>query len=992
MRRTVLVILCGLLASAAGVIRPADIASATPATPAPVGAPIQVPSVPVGPPPLPVVESSGTVAPGKLTEPAFVGGHDKGQSTLYDNGAGTRFSYWSFGDTLVVDNVTGATKRFIGNTGAQTTDTNLGDNVGTWAYDNLDTAGYPQEAFPLPPGYSPTDYRVWGGSVVADPANHRMLGIYHIVQGTSTSRGYGLATWNESTGKWTATAIANPTDASRPYVLWPESTRIFNTGMILRNGYLYTYGCYTSFRCSLARVSTSTPSAVADRAAWTFYTGTGGTGCAAGTWSSDINCAQPLASAERDLNGNPVAMLGGAAGMSVFWNDYTGTFMAIYTAPAAGHVLYAVANNLEGPWSAPGVIAEGAPPPVSGAVNYAGYAHPEFAEQNGKVQYVTYARYLGNLHGEFGLMKVTFGTAPATYQRRTTGEAYYGDSLGTRRISAAGPMSIDTTGTQPSSVDTYAWDRQGSIYAPGAATASTAAVVKVETQSSANQASLGGLVMRNSVSLAHNSLFTTSGRGYVALVAAPGGGVSLRWDSDGDQDLDSLLPASPNSVAMPVWLRLVRTGATTYEGLYSTSSTNGIDGTWTSVGTATVPTAAATQDVALVSAGPSASTVNRTVFSGFEIRPGWVSSWSTSVSLDTGGAGTTYQSGFQNQTVRNIVHTTVGGSSLRVRVSNAFGTSALALTKATVGLPATTGVPNLDAASVRTLTFGGQQAVSIPAGFELYSDPVSLAVPADQDLVVSLYFSGATGTPTWHRTALRDTYVYAGDRAADASGTGFITPSPQAWYFASAVDVRNDQSLGAIVALGDSITDGVGTSTDNRWPDKLFDRLAAAGTPRLGVPNAGQAGATIEAAAARLNRDVLSQSGAKTVIVVLGVNDLIDGSPLPAADIITHYRTIAAQARAAGIRVIATTITPLGVHMTSANEPIRQDVNAFLRATKEFDAVVDLDAILRDPATPTKIRTVWAAAEGSVHLNPTGSQVVADNIDLALLLQPPRSR
>lgn len=981
MRRLLLVVLCVVAAGLVPSVKPVH------AVPE---APTQVPTVASGPPPLPVVESAGTL--GKLTEPAFIAGHDKGQSTLYDNGQGLRFSYWSFGDTLV-DRPDPLSDYFIGNTAARTTDTNMNDNIGAWTYDNTDGAGHPHEAFPLPPGYSASEYRVWGGSVVADPANDRMIGIYHIIQGSpGTSRGYGLALWSEATQTWTATAIANPTDPARPYVLWPESSRVFNTGMILDGGYMYTYGCYTSFRCSLARVSVTNPAAVANRASWTFYTGAGGTGCAAGTWSADVNCAQPLQSAERDFFGNPVAMLGGAAGMSVFRNDYTGTYMAIYSSPGSGHILYSVAERLEGPWSAPGLIAEGAPPPVSGQVNYAGYAHPEFAEQNGKIQYVTYARYLGSLRSEFGLMKVTFGTTPATFQRRTTGEGYFGDSGGTRRISAAGPMAVDTTGTQPSGTETAAWDRQGSIYAPGAAVARTAAVVRIDGHSSTDPAALGGLVMRNSVSLAHNGVFTTAGQGYVALVSAPGGGVSLRWDSDGDQDLDSRLPATPNSVTAPVWLRLVRTGATSYQGFYSTNSTNGTDGTWTSVGTATVPTAAAKQDVALVAAGPSAAAVNRTVFSNFEIRPGWISSWTTSVALNTGGPGTTYQSGFQNQTVRNIVHSSLGGTSARVRVSNAFGTAPLVVSAATVGLPAASGMPNLDPASVRSLAFGGQASVTIPAGGEVYSDPVALTIPADQDIAVSLYFNAATGTPTWHRYALRDTYVYAGNRAADATGTGFITPSPQAWYYVSAVDVLNEQALGGVLALGDSTTDGVGTSSNNRWTDKLADRLAAAGTLRVAVANQGSAGAQVEGAPARLSRDVLSQSGARTVVVKLGINDLIDGSPLPAADIIAHYRTIASQARLNGMRVLVSTITPLGVHTTAANEPIRQDVNAFLRTTKEFDGLVDLDAALRDPATPTQIRTEWAAAVGSVHPNAAGHQVIADTFNLATLLQPPRTR
>jgi hypothetical protein len=582
----------------------------------PVRLAAQASVVPVAAAPLPVVETSGPL--GNLNEPGFIAGHDHGQSTLYDNGQGLRFSYWSFGDT-VVDRASPLSDLFLGNTAARTTDFSMGDNVSSWTYDNTDGDGNPHEAFPLPPGYDPAQWRVWGGTDVADPAHRRMIGLYHIVSGTTVDGGYGVAIWSETTGTWTPVPIANPTDTSRPYVLWPPGQPWFATGMLLDGGYFYAYGCFAQFRCALARVSASDLAAVADRSAWQFYSPvTTTSGCTTDTWSSNVTCATPVPSAEVDFFGQPVGMLGGAGGMSVFWNAYLGRYMAIYTRPVSNDVLYSVADRLGGPWSAPGLIAYGTP--GAAGVNYAGYGHPEFAEQNGKIQYVTYSRPLSTTSSRFGLLRVTFGTAPARYQRFASNEAYFADSGGTLRINAAGPTAIDTTGTQPDSTQTRNVDRQGTIYSPGAGVVGAAAVVHVDGQCCAGAPAAAGLVMRNSIPLAHNAIFSTAAQGYVTLVAAPGAGVSLRWDSDGDQDLDSRLPATPNAVSGAIWLRLTRTGATTFEGAYSTDSTDGRNGTWTTVGTATVATAATQQDAGIFAAGPDATTPHRAVFSAFAVR------------------------------------------------------------------------------------------------------------------------------------------------------------------------------------------------------------------------------------------------------------------------------------------------------------------------------------------------------------------------------------
>jgi uncharacterized protein DUF4185 len=591
--------------------------SATAAGAAPEGSrarAIRAAAVQASAPPLPTVATSGPL--GVLDEPPSVINHDKGQSVLYDDGAGQRFSYWSFGDTYV-DSATGS-DYWVGNTAARTTDLDMGDNVSTWAYDNVDAAGDPHEAFSLPPGYSPDEYRVWGGSMAADAQRQRIVAIYHIVDTAHDSQGYGVAIWTEATDRFEAVPIANPADAARPYVLWPAGGPAFNTGMLLDGGFLYAYGCYSTFRCSLARVPLADPAAVADRAAWRFHTAAGGTGCPAASWSSDLACARPLPSAELSVQGSPQPMLGGAAGMSVAWNDHLGRFLAIYTRPVSNDVVYAVADRPEGPWSAPGLIAQGTASPA-GKVNYAGYAHPEYAEEGGRVQYVTYFRNLAGVAAELRVLRVTFDPAASTYQRAATGEAYFGEA-GSLRVNAAGPTAVDTSGTQASPGETTARDRHGVVYSQAAAPVGAVAVARVVSQTSVSSQALGGLAMRNSFPLAHNAFFTDGGEGYVALVAAPSGGVSLRWDADGDQDLDSVLPVTPNTApGQQVWLRLTRLGPITYEGAWSTTSTDGVDGTWTTVGVATVPTALPTQDVGVLAAGPDGGNLNRLDVAGFRV-------------------------------------------------------------------------------------------------------------------------------------------------------------------------------------------------------------------------------------------------------------------------------------------------------------------------------------------------------------------------------------
>ncbi|HEV7762925.1 MAG TPA: GDSL-type esterase/lipase family protein, partial [Acidimicrobiales bacterium] len=975
-------------------------------------------------PPLPMVETVSS--PGKLNEPAFIRGHDKGQSTLYDNGAGTKFSYWSFGDT-VVDAPAPLPDYGLGNTAARITDLDLSDNVAasSWTYDNLDANGLPHEAFPLPPGYPPGtgtgQYRVWGGSTVADPANHRMIGIYHLVTGISTDAGYGIAIWSESTGTWQPMPIGGTSPSS--YVIWPPGagSPTFNTGMLIEGGFLYTYGCYfNGLTCALARVPVTNPAAVYDRTQWRFHTAGGGTGCPAGTWQVSVSCALPLPSEDLNFFGVPAGQMGGGGGgMSVFWNDYLGTYMQIYSQPGGNNMLYRVAYRLEGPWSAAGLLGYGIEP-FSG-VDYPGYAHPELAEQNGKVQYLTYARATAAGASELDLMRVQFGAIPSTYQRKATVNTTFGDSTdvagGTHRIASGGPTVLDTTGFQAASNTTLAKDRHGEIYQTGAVPTGGAAVVRLDEQSSAHAKAVAGLTLRNNVGLAHGGgAFNDTGQGYATLGISGGNKLSLRLDSDGDQDLDLQVPASPITVSGPVWLKLARTSDKGYTGSYSTTSSTG---PWTTVGSGTVGAtgtqANVRQDVGIFAAGADATSVNRGVFTGFQVLPGRISTWGTAVFPTSNGSA--YATGFDDDTIRNVVHTSAAGTgnAVRVRFSNATSTDPnlqgqqpLQIGGAGVGLPPVGGTgADLIAGTVTPLTFnGGSSTVTIPVGQSLYSDPVTINVPAgdslqNRDVTVSVHAAAPTGRPTWHRVALRDSWVVDGNHALDVSGAAFTSvsnPKPKvpSWYFVSAVDVVADNAHGTVVAFGDSDTDGNPFLTSyGNWPNRLITRLVGQPPPlRLGVVNPSTAGTTLASAPTRFPAEAVSLTAPRTVLVSLGLNDLITASPPSAAQIVGWLRDLRQQARSNGARLVVATITPLGNNATTfpGSEAIRQQVNTYLRASTELDAVVDFDAVVRDPANPAQIRSDLAAGAGSIHLSPAGNQALADALDLAGLDQPPRTR
>jgi lysophospholipase L1-like esterase len=392
----------------------------------------------------------------------------------------------------------------------------------------------------------------------------------------------------------------------------------------------------------------------------------------------------------------------------------------------------------------------------------------------------------------------------------------------------------------------------------------------------------------------------------------------------------------------------------------------------------------------------------------------WVGTWATAPTT-VPPANVTPIATFEDQTLRQVVHVSVGGDTVRVRFSNEFGTAPLVIGVAHVARGVSDGgtgaAPEQIAEGTdRALTFGGRAAVTVPPGAPMLSDPVALDLPAGSDLVVSSYLPERTEGRTVHAFAFRHNVVAAGNVAAEPK----VTPTSliDRWYFLTGVSVRaragHPRRTASIVALGDSITDGAVTTVgaDRRWPDLLAARLRD--TPDLkdlGVLNVGISGNRLlhdpnpppgsaaegfaaffgESALGRWGRDVGAQPGVRYVIVQLGVNDLgHPGDQAPATEevsataIIGGFRRLITRAHERGLKIFGATILPFGNDtfgfFSPERETTRQAVNAWIRTGGEYDAVIDLDAALRDPARPDRLLPTY---DGGDHLHPNDAGAAA---------------
>ncbi len=408
--------------------------------------------------------------------------------------------------------------------------------------------------------------------------------------------------------------------------------------------------------------------------------------------------------------------------------------------------------------------------------------------------------------------------------------------------------------------------------------------------------------------------------------------------------------------------------------------------------------------LAALGIGLVAGATNVALADGGNVAAHWVSSWQGSPM--TGGTffspGCPSDVGLTNQTIRNIVYLSAGGSRVRVRVSNAFGAAPLNVGAATVAVSA--GGAAIVPGTLRTLRFNGKTTIMVPADSEVLSDPIQLEISPLTTLAVSIFLPDNTGLSTQHFLAQQTNYIGAGDQSAIADGSG-LTQKISCWMFVSGVDVLTSPRVkGALVTLGDSITDGYlsTANTNRRFPDVISRRLAALRGETLSVSNAAITGNELLTnrpvfplfgvpAAARLGRDVLLQPDAKAVILLEGINDI--GDVGTTADVLIAVdKQIIEACHHAGIKIYGGTLTPFGgsnaiyggEYGTPFGEEQRQKLNAWIRTTHAFDGVIDFDLALRDPAHPENLLPAYAG--DPLHPNDAGYQVMGNLVNLNQIL------
>ena len=405
---------------------------------------------------------------------------------------------------------------------------------------------------------------------------------------------------------------------------------------------------------------------------------------------------------------------------------------------------------------------------------------------------------------------------------------------------------------------------------------------------------------------------------------------------------------------------------------------------------------------ALLGVAAGAQTIKDTAHSAADENRHWVGTWATAPHQPDLGVPGLANQGFENQTVRQIMHLSIGGHEVRVRLS-AFGSNGLVVGAARVALREAGAGAAILPESDRVLTFGGSPVISIPPGALVLSDPVKLDVPAFADLAISIYTPGASGPATWHFESRQLSYVSTpGNFTASANMP--VLESMPAWFWLAGVDVASDG--GAVAAFGGSIADGTQSTLDanHRWPDYLARRLnAAPGKHSSGVLNLGVAGSRVLHDAlgsnglARFDRDVLAHSGVTDVIVDQGGNDIFavdhPSEVVTVEQVIQALRQLIARAHAAGLRIYGCTTIPEEGFMipgtslpvfTAANERKRQALNAWIRTSGEYDAVIDFDMVLRDPSHPSRLSPTFDSGD---HGHPTdaGYEALADAVALKLL-------
>jgi lysophospholipase L1-like esterase len=381
----------------------------------------------------------------------------------------------------------------------------------------------------------------------------------------------------------------------------------------------------------------------------------------------------------------------------------------------------------------------------------------------------------------------------------------------------------------------------------------------------------------------------------------------------------------------------------------------------------------------------------------------WVTTWATAPYLTE--PGNLPPEPLAGKTLRQFVRTSIGAKQLRLRFCNAYGTDPVTIRSARIALAAgagSAGTGEIDLASDRALAFRGAGDVVIPPGETIWSDSLDFDLPVTATIGISLHFGEiSASTLTGHPGSRTTSFIEAGNAVSAASLPG--AAKTDHWYLIHAIEAFSDEGAGTLSILGDSITDGRGSTTNgqDRWPDRLAARLVAnPATAHVGVANLGiGANALLSgregfpSGQARFSHDILDQTGTRYFIVFQGINDIAFSGITTAAEataraeaLIAAYTSLANQARGRGIKSYAATITPFGGSgtYTATLESIRQKVNQWIRSNSVFDGSIDFDAVVRDPLAPEKLLPAYVYQEDGLHINTAGYQAMVDAVNLGL--------
>lgn len=369
----------------------------------------------------------------------------------------------------------------------------------------------------------------------------------------------------------------------------------------------------------------------------------------------------------------------------------------------------------------------------------------------------------------------------------------------------------------------------------------------------------------------------------------------------------------------------------------------------------------------------------------------WVGTWAAA-NYAVGESNLPASPFLANNSFRQVVRVSIGGHTLRLRLSNK--TSATPVVIRSVHVAISTGGSSVDPATLTPLTFQGHAAVNMEAHGMVVSDPVRFALSPGQHLAITLHYGEVENHAqlTGHVGSRTDSYLLAGNQAKAAEFNGAVVV-PR-WYHIHSLDVLAPSTAGSVAILGNSITDGYGLSggLQNRWPDMFSQQLLSdPRTRKVGVLNLGIGGTLVTTSGlARYQEDLLGQSGLRWIIVFYGVNDI--GADLPASAITEAYQQIIREARAAGVKIYGATITPFQGHSyyTPAREAVRNEVNTWIRTFGNFDACIDFDLAIRDPQNP--LRLMPAFSNDGLHPSVAGYEWLGKSVNPALFMEPGKKR